>query len=138
MTTLPPTNMPTLSDTSRAALTKELGQCPPTALRLILSNLYDQNADVAQALHRALCIDKRPPPPPTMSINAVIDLTEGPHSETENAVAVSQKRKAPEVFPNVAKKIKGGGTRVRTSASWKDRYVHCVNCYELFDVIENE
>jgi len=22
--------------------------------------------------------------------------------------------------------------------SWKDRYVHCSNCYELFDVVENE
>ncbi|KAK5075776.1 hypothetical protein LTR70_009770 [Exophiala xenobiotica] len=137
MTTLPPINMPTLSDTSRAALTQELEQCPPATLRLILNNLCDQNADVAQALHRALCIDARPPPP-TMPINAVIDLTEGSDSDTENAVAAGQKRKAPEDFSDVAKRLKSVGTIAQTNVSWKERYVHCVNCYELFDVIENE
>lgn len=130
--------MPVLSDSSRAALSQELEQCPPVTLRLVLRDMCDQNADVAQALHRALCVDVRPSPPPTTSINDVIDLTEGPDSDTENAVAASRKRTAPEEFSNVAKKIKSVGTMAQTNVSWKERYVHCVNCYELFDVVENE
>ncbi|KAK5938109.1 hypothetical protein PMZ80_009698 [Knufia obscura] len=137
MTTLPSMNIPILDDTSRAALTRGIEQCPQATLRLILNNLCDDNADVAQALHRALCIDKRPPPPP-MSINAIVDLTGGPDSDKENGEAPSKKRKAPVDPLNVAKKTKTTGAAAESSIPWKDRYVHCVNCYEMFDVVENE
>ena len=136
MTTPPTTTIPKLSNGSRTVLAYEIEHCPLATLRLVLNILCDQDEDVAKALHRALCIDKRPSPLPTAV--TVIDLTEDPDSDKENALNISKKRKAPEDSLIPTKKIKSVGTIAGTSASWRDRYVHCANCYELFDVVENE
>src|SRR5689334_17389792 len=102
-----PAGQPSMSSSSRASLYREIEQCPPATLRPILRNLCDRNADFAEALHRALCVDKRPKPQPQPApSNTVIDLTEGPSSDGENLPAGSKKRKGAEEISAVTKKIK--------------------------------
>ncbi|KAJ9653478.1 hypothetical protein H2198_007320 [Neophaeococcomyces mojaviensis] len=149
MATPPSVDVPSFKNESHEELNHELEQCPPEALRLILRDICDRNHDVAEALYKALCISKRPPIPaesaaPTPKhATPVIDLTGEPspdYSPLQGAASSSKKRKALDdvVNDNTSVSARSKKSKVDDEISWKDRYVHCVQCYEMFDVMDND
>lgn len=101
------------------------------------------NPDVAFTLYRALTQDddQRPYTSAIASEDdaEVVDLTgeqesneEDVHGSKDSTVSstISKKRRQSDVDRAVNKRSKTKADQI----NFKDRYVHCVNCYELFDV----
>lgn len=146
-----------LGDAARGELYLEILKCPADTLRPLLWSICESNDLLAKTMHLALCIERASSklngglasvsatghtPAPATEV-PLVDSTPIPpaneqsdlNSENDSASSdSSRKRKASESPASEAKRARIINL-TRGQLHFKDRYVHCINCYELFDVL---
>lgn len=105
-------HVPPLSGDARDELDRAILNYDTTTIRQVLRDVCNNSPEVSHVLHQALCIEPKP------------KTSTGKKRKLHQDVSSNSKRA----------KVRSRGMELM---HFKERYKHCVNCYELFDILES-